>query len=267
MGATVNPIFQSMVPGGFNPSSGLLSLDSLTKTPASGSNPLLPTVAPNGVTQNPFTPVSTAPTFGANAGPYASSTNLGTPLVPGTTNASQAASSPLSFLNTMSPKDLSRMFDGLKKTYGDGMAHMILDFLTGGAGFNQQAISNLLASMQPGIERGEENLMEQFSATGNRFGSPAAIGLGDFESQVNLNEGELITQMYEQAVSNFMDVMMGTADTGAKRIASSPSGLDSILQGIGLAGSGAQAASSAVSAISPGADTSILDAIGALAFV
>jgi hypothetical protein len=167
----------------------------------------------------------------------------------------------------MSPKDLSRLFGDLKKTYGDGMAHLLLDFLTGGAGFNQQAINNLLASLQPGIERGEENIMEQFSAMGNRFGSPAAIGMGDFLSQVNLNEGQLVTQMYEQAISNAMDVMLETAGQTSKRIANSPSFLDSLLGGIGAAGQGAGGLSSIISAIAPNADTGVLDTIaGALAF-
>jgi len=174
---------------------------------------------------------------GINAGGYSSS---GGGLLPsGGTNATGGkATDPFGF-GSMTPKDQSRLFDTLKKTYGDGPAHMILDFLTSGAGYNQSAINNLLASLQPGIERGQENLMEQFSASGNRFGSGAQIGLGDYLSQVNLNEGQLVTQMYEKALDNFMNVMMGTSESGGKRIASSPSVWDSISGGLGLASTAA----------------------------
>ena len=210
-----------------------------------GTNPFLQTTNPGAgspVSANPYgmvpsTSSSATPSFPANTGPYPSSTNLGPP--PGTslTNTGQVASSPFSFLQSMTPKDLGRLFNSLRSTYGDGMAHLIMDFLTSGAGFDQQAINNLLASLQPGIERGQESIMEQFSAMGNRFGSPAALGLGDFLSQVNLNEGQLITQMYEDSLNRFMDVMMGTAGTTAKRIADSPSFMDQLSSGFGLAGS------------------------------
>ena len=272
MGATMNPIFASgLVPGGMNPTGNQLALESVLSKSTTGQNSLLPQVntSPSGpASSNPYGIVptdvaSSAPAFPANTGPYPSSTNLAPPAGSPTTNVGQAASSPFSFLQSMSPKDLSRLFDSLKKTYGDGMAHMLLDFLTSGAGFNQQAINNLLASLQPGIERGTESIMEQFSAMGNRFGSPAATGLGDFLSQVNLNEGQLVTQMYEQAINNFMDVMMGTASTGAKRIASSPSLMDTLSGILPMVGGAAGAASAAGVGGTAG---SILDVIaGALA--
>jgi hypothetical protein len=168
-------------------------------------------------------------------------------------------------MSTMSPQDISKLFSGLSKTYGDGPAHAILDFLTSGAGFNQSAINNLFAALQPGIQSGEENLMEQFSASGNRFGSGAEIGLGNYLSQVNLNEGQLETQMYEQSINDYISVLMGTSGQTAQRIANSPSTLDTVGSALGLAGAGGQGLSSLISAINPNADTSILDAIaGAL---
>jgi hypothetical protein len=165
----------------------------------------------------------------------------------------------------MTQKDISRLFSSLKSTYGDGMAHLILDFLQGGAGFNQQAVNNLLASLQPGIERGEENIMEQFSAMGNRFGSPAAIGLGDFLSQVNLNEGQLITQMYEDSLNRFMDVMLGAGGAVAQERASSPSFFDKLLGGLKIGGAAAGAASAAGVGGTAGTVLDILAAAGAAA--
>jgi hypothetical protein len=156
-------------------------------------------------------------------------------------------------MNMMSPTDLSRMFDGLKKTYGDGTAHEIMNFLTSGAGFNQSAINNMLAALQPGIERGTESLMEQFSTSGNRFGSGAQIGFGDYLSQVQLNEGQLETQMYEQSINNYMNVLMGTAGQQAQNKANSPGLMDSISQGLGLGAAGASGIMGGMGAAAGGA--------------
>jgi hypothetical protein len=234
----------------------------------SGANPLLPspgtsTAAPGST--NPLTAgfsSGSVPTFGAN-GPGAVS--LTTPGPGPKTNVGQAAASPIGGISTMSPTDLSRMFDSLKKSYGDGPAHAILNFLTSGAGFNQDAINNIFAAMQPQIERGTQSLINQFSTSGNRFGSGAQLGLADFLSQVNLNEGQIESNMYENAIQNYLGVLMPTSSEAAKVKANSPSFLDNLASGLQLGTSGAQGASSAISAISPTADTSILDAIGALA--
>ena len=267
MGTIANPMLTSLVPGA-NPTGNMISLIDLAKS-GRGTNPLLPqttaaaTTATSPVSPNPYdivpggtTPPAAAPSFPANVGPYPSTTNLGTAGGPSGTQFG-------GFLQGMTQKDISRLFSSLKSTYGDGMAHLILDFLQGGAGFNQQAVNNLLASLQPGIERGEENIMEQYSAMGNRFGSPSAIALGDFLSQVNLNEGQLVTQMYEDSLNRFMDVMVGTGGAIAKQRASSPSIFDTIKGALGMAPGAAGAASGIISAIAPNADTAILDAIAA----
>ena len=104
--------------------------------------------------------------------------------------------------------------------------------------------------------------MNQFSTTGNRFGSGAQIGLGDYLSQVNLNEGQLETQMYEQSINDYMSVLLGTAGANAGRIANTPSTLDNVLSGLNLGGSVAGAASAAGVGGTAG---SILDVIAGLA--
>jgi hypothetical protein len=214
-----------------------------------GANPLLPapgtsTAAPSST--NPLTAgfsSSSVPTFGANGpGP----TSLLTPGAGPTTNVGQAATSPVGGMNTMSPTDLSRMYSDLKKTYGDGVAHQLMDFLTSGAGFNQDAVNNLFAAMQPQIERGTESLANQFSTTGNRFGSGAQIGMADYLSQVNLNEGQMETQMYESAVSNYINTLMGTASQNAQRKAATPSVLDDTLAIAGTVIPGAAMAAQAL---------------------
>jgi hypothetical protein len=265
MSTIVNPIYASQYSPYVPTNATGTNVAVPGSTPSSsGSNPLLPSPGTSSSapgSTNPLTagfPTSSVPTFGANGPGPVSLT--GPPSLPAT-NAGQAAQSPIGGMSTMSPTDISRMFDSLKKTYGDGTAHAILDFLTSGAGFNQEAINNLFAAMQPQIERGTESLENQFSLTGNRFGSGAEIGTADYLSQVNLNEGQLETQMYEQAINNYMSVLMGTAGANAGRIANTPSTLDNVLSGLNLGGSVAGAASAAGVGGTAG---SILDVIAGL---
>jgi hypothetical protein len=283
MGSAVNPLLLTgNNPTGANMGNPQVMMDLFQPK---GSNPLIPTIGTSGskpsTTQNnPFSMATTsggavpgspmamdtlaAPNFPANASPYPTS---GGGLLPGGgTNATGAPATDPFGLSKMTHKDLSRMFDGLKKTYGDGMAHMLMDFLTSGAGYNQGAINNLLASLQPGIKRGEADIMEQFSAMGTRFGSPAAVGLGDYLSQVNLNEGQLVTQMYEQSLQDFINVMMGTAGQTSKRIGSSPGLFDQIGSIMGLVEGGAAGAGAGLAASAGGAGTiaSILAGLAAI---
>ncbi len=243
MSTQVNPLYAGQVPT--NPIGTQIAVPGSASS--SGSNPLYPATGTSSAaptSANPMTAgfpssgVAVPGSFGANGPGPVSLT--GAPAMPAT-NAGQAAGSAIGGMSTMSPKDVSRMFDSLKKSYGDGPAHAILNFLTSGAGFNQNAINNLFASMQPQIERGTESLMNQFSQTGNRFGSGAQIGLADYLSQVNLNEGQLETQMYEQSVNDYMNVLMGTSNQAAQTKANSPSMWDTISSALPLIGSSANA--------------------------
>jgi hypothetical protein len=218
---------------------------------SSGANPLLPSLGTSSTAPTSTNPLtagftsSSVPTFGANGPGPVSLT--GAPTLPAT-NAGQAAASPIGGMSTMSPTDVATMYNDLKKTYGDGVAHSILDFLTSGAGFNQSAINNLFAAMQPGIERGTESLANQFSTSGNRFGSGAQIGIADYLSQVNLNQGQLETQMYETAINNYLSTLMGVASQNAQRKAATPSALDDALA---IAGTVIPGAAMAASALKP----------------
>ena len=114
------------------------------------------------------------------------------------------------------PTGWNAVYHDLKKRYGAGMGGLLMQFLKSGAGFNPEAMKALFASMGPQIERGQESIMEQFSAMGNRFGSPAAVGIGDYMSQVNLNMEQIMAQMYEQSIQDYMSVLTGksTQNTG-----------------------------------------------------
>src|SRR5271154_1061622 len=267
----------SLLPGR-NPAGTMVAGD-YSITPAlgstSGTNPIIPpTNLPSGAPQtNAYAPGSVVPTsastttgvgggqvpvFGANSGGYTS-----TSLTGGSGTGANAGSSGTGLAN-LTPSQTSAMQRELSKTYGSGLASAIMQFLQGGAGFNQNAVNNIFAALQPGINTGEENLMEQFSASGNRFGSGAQIGLADYLSQVNLNEGQIESQLYEQSIQDYMSTLLGTSGQTAQRIASTPSTLDTVLGALGLGGSAVQGVSSLTSAISPNADTSILDSIGSL---
>lgn len=273
MGTIANPALASLfptAPGGYVPTNttgNQVSIPGSAPT-SSGANPLLPSsgtsmAAPTSA--NPLTagfPSSSVPTFGANGpGPV----SLTTPGAGPTTNVGQAAASPIGGISTMSPHDLKDLYSSLSKSYGEGPAHALLDFLTGGAGFNQDAINNMFAAMQPQIERGTESLANQFSATGNRFGSGAQIGMADYLSQVNLNEGQIEAQQYNDAIQNYIGVLMGTSGQAAQTKANSPSTSDSILSALQLGGAAGQGASSILSAVNPNADTGLLDAISGAA--
>ena len=272
MGSIVNPALASLfptAPGGYVPTNVTGNQVNVGPTATnSGANPLLPSSgtsmsAPSST--NPLTAgfsSSSVPTFGAN-GPGATSLTTASPGP--TTNVGQAATSPIGGISTMSAHDLGDLYTSLSKSYGEGPAHALLDFLTSGAGFNQDAINNLFAAMQPQIERGTESLMNQFSTTGNRFGSGAQIGLGDYLSQVNLNEGQIESQMYEQAIQNYLSVLMPTSAQAAQTKANSPSTMDTLMSALNLGGSAASGASAITSAINPNADTGLLDTLASAA--
>lgn len=102
------------------------------------------------------------------------------------------------------------MLGELTGTYGEGMGDSIYNFLAGGAGYNSQVAQALIAQMQPGEERQQENLLEQFGAGGNRFSSAGAIGLGDLESQQSNDENATMANLYQQSVQNYLNTIMGT---------------------------------------------------------
>jgi hypothetical protein len=270
--AMQNPNWSALLPGRNPTGSQGAGVNSVPSTgSSSGQNPILPpTNLPAGApAPNPYGG-GVIPSFGANTGGYTPTSLLpggGAPPIPGapgTSGGSGTGTSSGGILAGMSPSDLKRLHDELGNTYGNGVAAAIMQFLQSGGGFNQAAVNNVLAGLQPGFERAQENLVEQFSTSGNRFGSGAQIGLADLMSQEQLNMGEIEAQLYQQSVQNSLDVLMGISKGTQSTLANSPSFLDSITSALPIIGSGAQGISSLVSKLSPNADTSILDIIGGL---
>lgn len=118
----------------------------------------------------------------------------------------------------------------LSKIYGKGIGNALQQFLNSGAGFNPQALQQLfqsqMATAMPIEERTTAKMMDIFGNSGNAYGSTAAIGIGDFESQFNAALQGQFTQeysnMYEQSVQDYLNVLMGVKQDAKENAAQSP---------------------------------------------
>lgn len=182
-------------PSGFNinqlPTVGAQTMGTTT---TQGNNPMTGAV-PSGTA---VVPQITSPfAFPANTS--------GTQAVPGLTppvGQGPSSESKQSWIN-----QLSQGFQqaGVPKALAESLA----GFLAGGAGFNQNVLNEIFAAQQPGIQRSESDILEHFGSMGLGASSPAAIGLGDYLSQVNLNQGQIAAQLYEQSIQNYLSVLLG----------------------------------------------------------
>jgi len=238
----VPPAIPTMIPG-MNPggSSNLVPTTGTAQTPAIGgqSNPLLPTYPAGSAAPNLQFPANTG-----GGDPNQLLTAL-QGLNPG---------APLGGAGSQWTHTLTGAFH--KAGFPSPIAGVLANFLAGGAGFNPDVAKSLLAALQPEIQRGQANIMEQFGSMGLRDSSPAAIGLADYSSRAVLNEGEILSQLYEQSVQNYMNVLLagrvpenkqggvGSMLGGLMQGAGSLMGGLSDL-GIGIGGGGAAASSGA----------------------
>jgi hypothetical protein len=220
MGGPVNPFMMNSTPNNMG-----VGFAGTPVSPGSGWQPN-PGLPGGGFQPAASNSTGSAPTFGANQSPYPT--------------ANPTGSAPGGSLGTslgFGSGPVSGNQNPFHNVFTTGENQLLSGFLSSGAGFNQQAINNLIAAMQPGFQQSQQNLLEQFSATGNRFGSAAGIGLSNLESQQNLQIGALESQMYEQSVQNYLDILtgsMGAAYQGAHQ----PSLLAGILGGVGQAAGG-----------------------------
>src|SRR5258706_1466158 len=105
-----------------------------------------------------------------------------------------------------------QLYSELSKAYGPGVAGELASILSKGL-FNPEVASSFLNAMQPGIARGEASILNAFGTEGSRFGSAAALGLGDYQSQVNLNEQQTLAGMFENAQGQELGVLSGILPT------------------------------------------------------
>jgi|SRR5215831_5677829 len=204
-GAPNPPVF-----AGTNPTGGSTNINS-----TQGST------FPNFGLFNGFTP-NTGP-FGITGGPN--------PLFNG------GAGSPLASLSTGfgDPYGNGNMLREFQRAYGKGTGALLNNIMTKGL-FNPQVAAAFLNAMQPGIARGEGNILNAFGAEGSRFGSAAALGLGDFESQVNLNENQTLASMYMQAQQEQLGLLNNSMSTLHAEEANSGGFWSDLLGGLEIAG-------------------------------
>jgi hypothetical protein len=198
-------------PSGFNPTGG-----SAVMNAAPQANPIVATF-PSGTTMPPQNQALGA--FPANTG--------------GVTNPAQdpllsTLTNPAGQSGASTQQWQSAMTSALHKAgYPSAVAAALAGFIGSGSGFSPAVMQALMASLQPQVNRGEADIMEQFGSQGLGQGSSAAIGMGDYLSQVNLNEQQIASQMYEQSIQNTMSIL-----TGAKK-QQQPSGIGALLGGAG----------------------------------
>jgi len=224
--STVNPTGSTATPGMSNPT-GV----AITGPLAAGStytNPYLTGSALGYVPGSPATP-STTPTSGTT--PTATDTTLGATTAPPLTIPGGGPLGVTIGQNApgVSPKDTARLLKELQHVYGKGIGSALYQFLTTGAGYNPNVVEAEIQQMQPQIQRGYNTLQEQFAAAGAGGSSAAGIGGADYLSQVTADENALFAQQYEQAINNYMNILMGVKGEAATYTANKPSELDTIL--------------------------------------
>lgn len=100
----------------------------------------------------------------------------------------------------------------LDSAYGEGVGHSIDSILTQGL-FNPQVAAAYMNAMQPAYNQGVASLETAFGAEGSRFGSAAALGIGNYASQFDLNEQQTMATMYMQAQQEQLQLLEGILPT------------------------------------------------------
>lgn len=226
-----------------------------TSVPAIGgsTNPMVPSFPSGSAMPSPSSGMSTS---GGSTDPLIQALLGLSPAGPG------AATGPQGNIGGLSIHDLVGYFH--KAGFPSGIGYLLANFLAGGAGFSPEVAKAMLAALQPGIERGQASIVEQFGGMGLRYGSPAAIGLGDFMSQVTLDEGQILSQLYEQAVQNYMQVLLaGKKGQQSSGIGSIIGGVGSLISALSTLGGGAAAGGAAAASGGAAAASEIIPTLGA----
>jgi hypothetical protein len=150
----------------------------------------------NGVPGMPTGPMSSNNSFPANGTTTFGSGSFGGSAVPGGSGGFPGF-----------PQVQGSVF---KDLYGHGVGDALQQFLNSGAGFNQNVVNAERNAAMPLEARGVENIMNAMGGHGLGSSSTAAIGVGDFESQFNAQLENMFAQQYEQSVSRYLEILMGT---------------------------------------------------------
>jgi hypothetical protein len=201
--------------------------------PTSTANPYAGSFGAYGFGGTPSTP---APTGGAMTSTVGGGTAPTTPTITGIGGTSGTGTS------SLTPSQQNSLNISLGKDASPGMSQLIQNFLNSGAGYNPQVLQQLIAQLQPQFANQQQNLLQQFSSGGNRFGSGSQTGYADLLGQQSQTEGSMAAQLYETSVQNYMNVLENAFDTTTQRVENTPSTFDDVmqvLQGAGQAAGGA----------------------------
>jgi hypothetical protein len=127
--------------------------------------------------------------------------------------------------------DLAKGFQSAGFSGGVGTA--LSQFLSTGAGYNPAVAQAMIAALQPQFAKGQANLMEQFGSMGLGMGSPAALAMGDYQAQENLDVGTILSKLYEDSVQNYMQVLINGKGEPQQQGGGVMGALGGILGGLG----------------------------------
>src|SRR5271154_1302068 len=194
--------------------------------------------SPPGTRNNAPPPVPITGSTGANTGqtPTTPSAN-NNPFAINTPGGAgiQSLSSGLPFTAGTGAGSGDQFYKSLSNAFGSGTAGLLWNVLQGGL-FNPQVASAYLGAMQPGINQGEASINQAFGAEGSRFGSAEALGLGNYLSQVNLNEQQTLAVLFQSSQQEEVSLLNNILPTLHDEKANSGGLLSDILGGLEAAG-------------------------------
>jgi len=131
---------------------------------------------------------------------------------------------------------ISGVYADLGGAYG-ATGNMIGDILSKGL-FNPQVAAAYMNAMQPAYNQGIASQEQAFGTEGARFGSSAALGIGNFASQFDLNEQQTMANMYMQAQQEQLSLLENILPTiHSERVNNESSAwISDLLGGLEIAG-------------------------------
>jgi len=137
--------------------------------------------------------------------------------------------------STNDPGRTQNLYNYLGKAYGKGPGQLLGNMITQGL-FDPKIAAAFLNAQAPGIARGEAGIQSSFADAGARFSSAAALGLGDFHSQVQLNQQQTLASLFENAQKEQLDLLSGVLPSIHQERADEGGFLGDILGGLEIAG-------------------------------
>lgn len=137
--------------------------------------------------------------------------------------------------STNDPGRTQNLYNYLGKAYGKGPGQLLGNMITQGL-FNPQVAAAFLNAQAPGIARGEAGIQSSFGDAGARFSSAAALGMGDFESQVQLNQQQTLAQLFENAQQQQMGLLQNVLPAIQNERANEGGWINDVIGGLEIGG-------------------------------